>query len=170
MYCRNCGTPINGQTGVCMTCGVKAGDGKRFCPNCGSQHDPLAVMCVKCGADLRYRPTFDLSGEYDGTFISAIKCGFSKIIDFEGRASKSEFWYFWLFTFVVSMISSGIGALVLLLPMIAVGVRRLHDTGKSGLFWLFNLIPIAGFIILVVLWCGDSEPYDNAYGPRPKRG
>lgn len=168
MYCRNCGAPINGQSSVCMSCGVRVGDGNRFCPNCGAQPDPMAVMCVRCGADLRYRQN-TLANEYDGTFIGAIKSAFLKIIDFEGRATKSEFWYFWLFTFLVSLVSYGIGSIVLLLPMIAVGVRRLHDTGKSGLYYLLALIPLVGSIVMIVLWCGDSEPHDNQYGPYPKQ-
>ena len=52
MYCRNCGAKIEENTAVCLSCGVKAGDGNKYCPNCGAEPDPLAVICVKCGVSL----------------------------------------------------------------------------------------------------------------------
>ena len=57
--------------------------------------------------------------------------------------------------------------LALLVPSLAVGVRRLHDTGRSGWWWLIVLIPIVGAILLTVWWAGDSKPA-NQYGPSPK--
>lgn len=59
-------------------------------------------------------------------------------------------------------------SLAVLLPGLAVAVRRLHDIGKSGLFYLFVFIPLVGAIILLVWFCKDSEPGANAYGPNPK--
>lgn len=52
MYCRNCGASIEENATVCMSCGVKAGDGNKYCPNCGAEPDPKAVICVKCGVSL----------------------------------------------------------------------------------------------------------------------
>lgn len=59
-------------------------------------------------------------------------------------------------------------ALGLFIPAIAVMVRRLHDVGKSGWWWLINLIPLVGAIWFLVLMCTDSNSGDNKYGPSPK--
>ena len=59
-------------------------------------------------------------------------------------------------------------SLALLLPSLAVNVRRLHDTGRSGWWILIGLIPVIGFIVLLVFECQDSQPGTNAYGPSPK--
>lgn len=99
---------------------------------------------------------------------------------FTGRARRSEFWYFVLFNFLISLGLSTIGwiigtsvlsyiyALFVLIPSIAVAVRRLHDTGRSGLWILLSFIPIVGAIILIVFSVEDSVPGDNQYGPNPK--
>jgi uncharacterized membrane protein YhaH (DUF805 family) len=108
-----------------------------------------------------------------------------KYATFSGRARRSEFWFFVLFSAIVRTIAnvldaiihsgnstrggviSAIVALLLLIPSLAVSVRRLHDTDRSG-WWLFiALIPIVGIIILVVWWAHDSGP-ENQYGPNPK--
>lgn len=95
---------------------------------------------------------------------------------FEGRAPRKEYWYFVLFNlapmFLLAIDDSGIlygiYALAVLMPSIAVGVRRLHDIGKSG-WWLFiALIPIIGSIILIIYLVRDSQPGENQYGPNPK--
>ncbi len=103
-------------------------------------------------------------------FGEAIKIGFKKYATFKGRASKSEFWWFYLLSFLVSMLLSWtfIAPLAMFIPMLAVAVRRLHDTGKSGWYYLMSLIPIAGGIIVIVQWCKDSVPADNEYGPGPQ--
>ena len=103
--------------------------------------------------------------------------------DFNGRARRKEYWMFFLCNFVVSLVLgiivgliapkeatalSGIYTLALLLPGLSLGVRRLHDTGKSGWFLLLGLIPIVGAIILLVFFCTDSQPGSNEYGPNPK--
>lgn len=61
----------------------------------------------------------------------------------------------------------GIVGLALLLPSLGLCVRRLHDIGKSGWWWLLALIPIVGAIILIVWFCKDSQPTENQYGPIP---
>ncbi|MBI3519407.1 MAG: DUF805 domain-containing protein [Bacteroidetes bacterium] len=92
---------------------------------------------------------------------------------FSGRARRKEYWMFFLFNMIVSFILGMVGALIkfeligslyslaVLLPSIAVGVRRMHDVGKSG--W-FILIPIYNLILA----CTDGEQGENAYGPDPK--
>ena len=98
---------------------------------------------------------------------------------FEGRAKRSEYWLFLLVHVIVSIILGLIPlvldwfvvvevvyALALLIPSLAVGARRLHDTRRSGWWQLIGLIPIVGWIVLVIFMAGKSDD-DNQYGPRP---
>ena len=101
-------------------------------------------------------------------------------VDFSGRAQRMEFWMFALIHFIIlvvlavvdGMLTGGLiyalYALAVLLPYIAVGVRRLHDTNRSGWWLLIGFIPLIGLIILIVFWVQDSQPGDNAFGPNPK--
>ena len=108
------------------------------------------------------------------TFGDAIKVCFSKYADFNGRARRSEYWYWVLFSFLVGVVIGlvpvlgQIVCLAFLLPGIAVSVRRLHDIGKSGLWYLLCLIPLVGAIVLIVLFCQDSQPGENKWGANPK--
>jgi uncharacterized membrane protein YhaH (DUF805 family) len=107
--------------------------------------------------------------------------------DFGGRARRTEFWMFVLFNFifaiVASILDSAIGSkigiiqigvigliysLAVLIPGLAVSVRRLHDIGKSGWMILINLIPFIGWVWFIVLMIKDSQPGENKYGPNPK--
>jgi uncharacterized membrane protein YhaH (DUF805 family) len=119
------------------------------------------------------------------SFQDAVKTCFSKYVDFNGRARRSEFWWWVLFTFVLGIVASivdailgtrnssgsglfqGIANLAVLLPSLAVGARRLHDTGRSAWWLLLWLLCIIGWIILIVWFCQDSHG-DNKYGPSPK--
>lgn len=109
------------------------------------------------------------------TFSDSVKTCFSKYATFSGRASRSEYWWFWVFNVLVSACLalvlpalSTVYSLVVLLPNLAVSVRRLHDVGKSGWMYLICLIPLVGAIWLLVLACTDSEPGANQYGENPK--
>ena len=100
--------------------------------------------------------------------------------DFNGRARRSEYWYFFLFniliSFAIGFISGLIGlpflgalySLAVLIPGIAVAVRRMHDIGKSGWILLAGLIPIIGSIYILILFVTDGDAGDNKYGPNPK--
>jgi uncharacterized membrane protein YhaH (DUF805 family) len=101
--------------------------------------------------------------------------------NFSGRARRAEFWYFYLaylivaFGFVaLSQISiifwfaSFFVSLALIVPVLAVATRRLHDIGKSGLMLLVAFIPVVGLILLIVWWAKDSERGSNIYGMSPK--
>ncbi|MCM1110920.1 MAG: DUF805 domain-containing protein [Clostridium sp.] len=104
--------------------------------------------------------------------------------NFEGRSSRSEYWWFCLFSFIVSFVLnilmaifgfgetatslvSGLVSLALLLPGLGLCVRRLHDINRSGWFVLLSLIPLVGAIILIVWYCKESDPTPNQYGPVP---
>ena len=102
-------------------------------------------------------------------FGDAIKICFNKFADFEGRGRRSEFWWWYLFTVLVGMVPyiGWIASIVFIIPSLAAGARRLHDTGRSGWLQLLMLIPCIGSIILIIWWCEDSQG-DNEYGPSPK--
>ncbi|MFT7560687.1 MAG: uncharacterized membrane protein YhaH (DUF805 family) [Flavobacteriales bacterium] len=100
---------------------------------------------------------------------------------FSGRAHRTEYWMFVLINLIVSIVLNvidgviGLGgilglvyALAVLLPSIAVGIRRLHDTGRSGWWLLIALIPLIGAIVLIVFLVQDSAEGDNEHGPNPK--
>lgn len=103
-----------------------------------------------------------------------------KYADFSGRARRKEYWMFTLVNFIIMVllvilegllgivgVISGLYSLAVLIPTIAVAVRRLHDTGRSGWWFLLVFIPLAGLILLVFfILSGDDE--ENDYGISPK--
>ena len=108
------------------------------------------------------------------SFIDAIKSVFSQYAGFTGRARRSEYWWFTLFNMIVSGIIGAIlpnfewiWTVIVFLPSLAVCVRRLHDVGKSGWFYLWIFLPLAGYIIMLIQLLKDSGP-DNQWGPNPK--
>ena len=104
------------------------------------------------------------------TFTESIKTCLSKFADFNGRASRSEYWWYVLFIILTGAILSAINRnlaalfyLVTLLPSIAAAARRLHDTNRSGWLQLIGLIPLIGWIIMIFLLIqGPKDP--NHYG------
>jgi len=93
------------------------------------------------------------------TFAESVRTCLSKYVDFNGVASRSEFWWFMLFVFLVTLVLNWVSpwlanifALLMLLPELAVGARRLHDTGRSGWWQLLVLLPVIGIIVLIVFW------------------
>ena len=113
-------------------------------------------------------------------FGGAIKTCFSKYATFSGRARRPEFWWWFLFYYLVligfSIIDAAITAaggpgvlsllaiLAFFLPTLAVQVRRLHDTDRSGWLWLLSFIPLVGIIILIVFWCQRGTDGPNRFG------
>ena len=103
-----------------------------------------------------------------------------KYAEFSGRARRKEFWMYTLFNVIIMVvltvidgfigipILSGIYALGVLLPGIAVSARRMHDIGKSGWWLLIGLVPFLGAIVLIIFFVMDSNPGDNRFGPNPK--
>ena len=108
---------------------------------------------------------------------------------FEGRARRQEYWMFVLFNLIIAIVlgivdrgaglmigEAGTGilgsiySLAVLCPGIAVAIRRLHDTGRSGFWLLIAFVPCIGFIVLLVFMIQDSEPNANQHGPNPKGG
>ncbi len=106
---------------------------------------------------------------------------FKKYAVFDGRAHRTEFWLFSLFSsmvyFSLGAIAELVGSLWFIVPLYAVGsfipalavsVRRLHDTNRGGWWLLIGLVPILGFIALLIFYVQDSWPGANRYGPNPK--
>ena len=108
-------------------------------------------------------------------FMESAKTCLQKYIDFNGRASRSEYWWFVLLTIVLSFIPviGWILRLVLLLPSLSVQVRRLHDMNRSA-WWLLLLLPVPPIIIigapvLLIMSAFPGTPGPNRYGPNPLR-
>ena len=111
---------------------------------------------------------------------------FKKTFDFSGRSRRKEFWLFVLFTTLISIALSfvdaiagleltedlgvlgGLFSLLIIIPSISVTVRRLHDIGRSGWWFLLAFVPIIGWITLFIFNLLDSQSGTNAYGPSPK--
>ncbi len=111
-----------------------------------------------------------------------------KFAEFGGRSRRTEYWMFTLFNFIAYIVlfaaaislkrAIGVGIILMLLylvyalagiiPSLAVSVRRLHDTGKSGWWLLISFIPLVGAIVMLFFLVSDSEPGPNVYGPNPK--
>ncbi|XXM72149.1 DUF805 domain-containing protein [Lysinibacillus sphaericus] len=104
-------------------------------------------------------------------------------VNFGGRARRKEYWMFYLVNFLISMgifviqMAAGIDgwlnglySLFILLPSLAVTFRRLHDTGRSGWWILISLIPVVGWIVILVFMCLEGESQSNKWGPNPKFG
>ncbi len=94
--------------------------------------------------------------------IDACKKFWLRAFDFEGRTCKPYFWWAVLMCFLLSGIP-GVG-LVVLIPLIALTMRRLHDMGKSGIYCLFALVPVVGWIALLVMCAGDGDRFSNEFG------
>ncbi|WP_242446484.1 DUF805 domain-containing protein [Nonlabens agnitus] len=130
----------------------------------------------------------------DGTvaakgMMDYVKICFKKYADFNGRARRSEYWYFYLFNVLVFLalyipvialivaeselvilpgILLAIYGLGIIIPSLAAVVRRLHDTGRSGWYYLLGFIPLVGRIIILIFTIEDSKPGTNEWGPNPK--
>lgn len=178
---------------ICPHCGTRNKDENVFCTECGwklirpeeprgeSFETPFEAPREEPRAP-HYDEFFPGPGEGDRGmeepvrkigFKEAVVSFFKNYVNFKDRATRSEYWYYVLFAvlvgIVLSIISGGIlvwvWTLGTVVPSLALSWRRLHDIGKSGLFCLLALIPFVGGIILVVMFCKDSDG-DNQYGPR----
>lgn len=122
--------------------------------------------------------------QYQVSFSQAVRMAFDSYCRFQGRSSRSEYWWWVLFVAILSFCigiiesilgfsmtavqtTSGILSLVLLLPGLGLSVRRLHDINKSGWWILLGLIPVVGAIVLIIWFAQNSQMQDNQYGPVP---
>ena len=162
MFCPKCGNPVS--------------DGAQFCANCGNPvngtkvNNTTADKAKNFFNEIQARAD-DLKGPESVDFTKAIKLFFLYALNFKGRSSKSEFWWGYLFNLLASLvlpvipIVGGLLSLVMIVPGVALSVRRMHDIGKSGWYLLMGLIPLAGPIIVLVYMCTASQPGANQWGP-----
>ncbi len=157
-----------------------------FCHSCGQENESIAQFCGGCGVGLSSPST---SGELELPrvgFIEAVQTCFQKYIDFSGRATRAEFWWFTLFASLISIITmiidyvigtvgmlglfglfEGLWALATFFPSLAVAARRLHDRSKSGWWQLLWLTGI-GAIVLLVWYVRQGNKGENTHGPDPR--
>lgn len=113
-------------------------------------------------------------------FQTAVRTCLSKYVTFDGRAPRSEFWWWTLFTILANFVAVAIDAAILgmpaiqvivalglILPGIAVGIRRLHDLDKSGWWYLLVFVPIVGALILIFFFIQPGTRGGNQFGPDP---
>ncbi len=122
------------------------------------------------------------------TFVEAIKSGFKNMTKFEGRSTRSEYWWFFLFYVLCAIVANILGAilfhsdgtgmsggglallclvaLAFLLPSLSLAFRRLHDTNRSGWWLLLALVPVGG-LVLLIFYCLPGTPGPNKYGAGP---
>lgn len=118
------------------------------------------------------------------TFPEAVRRCFALYATFSGRARRSEFWFFWLFNLLAHGVAgildaalfgtatplNAIVSLLLLVPNLAVSVRRLHDVGRSGWWLLILLVPLVGIVVLLIWYVSQGEHGANRFGPDPRGG
>ncbi len=114
-----------------------------------------------------------------GNITKAFQMVLSNYVGFTGRATRSEFWYYFLAYIILFVIVNVVGGIIgspflsmilglgVLLPTLAVEFRRLHDTGRSAWWLLVAFIPLVGIIVLIYFWAQPSEDGDNSYGAKP---
>ena len=115
-------------------------------------------------------------------FGQAISSGFSNYVNFSGRACRSEYWYWILFIIIADIVAgiidyaigvqvvTSLFGLATILPNLAVAIRRLHDLDRTG-WWIFiGLIPLVGWIILIIWYCTRGTAGPNRFGPDPLSG
>ena len=109
------------------------------------------------------------------TFTQSIKLCFAKYADFNGRAKRPEYWWFFLFLFLLGLVTGAVSevlytivSLATFIPSLAVGARRLHDTNRSGWWQLLWIIPIIGWIVVIIFLAEEGKSTDNQFGAMPK--
>ncbi|MGM9564416.1 DUF805 domain-containing protein [Evtepia sp.] len=185
MFCPHCGKPTPDDKPFCMNCGQRVSGDDPFRPG-GDRQDQTAGSDQSDRQQTSYAPVYNGMAEpvRTVTFSQAVRSFFTNYANFKDRATRGEFWFAWLFCFIIQMVLSilgmitegsvlgvvvsgvsGLFALGTLIPNLAISWRRLHDIGKSGGWWFLAFVPLVGAIVLLVFYCTDSAP-DNQYGPR----
>ena len=162
MYCSKCGKPVQ--------------DGAQFCSNCGNPvngtkpNNATAEKAKNFFAEIQARAD-DLKGPEPVDFVKSIKLFFLYALNFKGRSSRSEYWWGYLFNVLLSFalnfvpVIGGLLSIAMIIPGVALSIRRMHDIGKSGWYLLMGLIPLAGPIIVLVYACTASQTEANQWGP-----
>ena len=195
MFCSKCGELLPEGTRKCPVCGARISkrttsingskvhdtesrytrpqyQEPRYTAGDGYDHTHYECRdenCTQVNYTCQHAPSSDPVG-----FPEAVRLFFTRFADFHGRSRRSEYWWAILFVCLVSIaieyglrIVPTLWTYIVLVPSTALGIRRLHDVGKSGKWYLFVLLPIAGPIILLTQMVKDSAP-GNQWGPNPK--
>jgi uncharacterized membrane protein YhaH (DUF805 family) len=185
--CQKCGENNSAEARFCSSCGVAIGVTSMPPPPPVSRvvvaqtspqpvqqvpEQPLQAVTTEFSAqpELGAAPDTSMPPQAVG-FVEAIKICLSKYATFGGRACRSEFWWFYLFStvltwgvlFAISDTASNLVSLALLLPTLAAGARRLHDTGRSG-WWQLITITLIGIPFLIYWFACAGKPEANKYG------
>lgn len=201
MFCPSCGKQFSSEYNVCPHCGKiveqaapqpEVQKNQQYAPPQAQYAPPQGQYTPPPYPQGQYVNT-PQSGAYPGvaqpnfnvgqnanmppksvSFGDAIKLFFKNYANFTGRATTSEYWFAFLFNFIIGFVLGCIPvvgwilsvpySLAVFIPGLSIAVRRMHDTGKSWAYLLMGLIPIAGLIILLVQFCKDSDG-DNKWGP-----
>jgi uncharacterized membrane protein YhaH (DUF805 family) len=183
--CPNCDKAIFDTAVRCRHCKTKLLDGNVIAPL-----DKAEENQANANKRSNFRSSFELEGLTPQTplrFNEAVRTCFQKYFDFSGRATRREYWFFYLFIIVFSIfigIISGISEsyvsgsvfsfisslfyLAVFLPSFSVSVRRLHDTNRSGWMLLIWLIPFFGLLWVGILLCFASDKGTNRFGENPQ--
>lgn len=197
MYCTNCGAKFESNGNFCAECGQgrSVENAPKSIPNLpASDSNQLSIAVTPLPAQSigiqNSARVFNMPPTYSGLSMGqAIRSVFSKYASASGRATRSEYWFFALFNFLViggtlliGFLFSGAGSdalgmlfgliyaifiLAVLVPSITVSIRRLHDAGYSGWLYLLNLIPYAGALVIFVFMLLPSDTRDNRWGQAP---
>lgn len=173
---------------ICPYCGATLLDNAKFCEECGARQNNYSAEAPQFGQPPVQQPqpqwqnriptgpqTGELKSPMYVDFVSAVKLYFSNFFNFSGRSTRSEYWFGYLFNFIVGVVASWgnfffteyfsyIVGIVLLIPLMSAAVRRLHDIGKSGWWWLINLTCFGAFVLLY-WYCQPGSPDENQWGP-----
>ena len=152
-----------------------AGRRRRSNPAAGASHTHLSHCppIMLRGTRPQFVSIQPRQREFTMDFVQAIKSCLGQYATFSGRASRSEYWWFFLFQVLVMVatgmlgdVINGLASLALLLPALAVGTRRLHDIGRTG-WWQLLLLTGIGFFVLVYWWVQPTDGASNRYGELP---
>ncbi len=199
--CSKCNTTNADNAQFCCNCGASLAPPKpKFCIQCGTAVEEGHSFCPKCGTSIGntqppqppYPPVLPQTPKINGMGDAIRVCLKEKYASFNGRATRTEFWWFFLFQYLLfipaaviggcigaasanyyevdewaligALIGYGIVGLALIVPAICVCVRRLHDTGRSGAWYFISFVPYVGGIVLLVFMLLESQMQDNEYG------
>ncbi len=132
----------------------------------------------------RYGDMEDPARADANSFVGALKDGFARYVDFKTRSTRSQFWWWALWSILLGFgtsmldVMAGMGdvgplnsllSLAMFLPSLALAVRRLHDIGRSGWWYLMIFVPVIGWIVLIVFFCTATQEEPNQWGNPPQR-
>ena len=152
-----------------------AGRRRRSNPAAGASHTHLSHCppIMLRGTRPQFVSIQPRQREFTMDFVQAIKSCLGQYATFSGRASRSEYWWFFLFQVLVMVatgmlgdVINGLASLALLLPALAVGTRRLHDIGRTG-WWQLLLLTGIGYFVLLYWWVQPTDGASNIYGELP---